>query len=294
MSSAKLPRIPSYRLHKPSGRAVVRLNGRDFYLGKHGSPESRNKYEQLVAEWLTNNQQVLSCDDSNLPVDLTVNELFLAYWRHAQSYYRKDGKPTSEQGLIKLAVRHLVELYGRKPASAIGPLALKTVRQRMVDNDISLNVVNKYVGIIKRMFKWGSENELLAPGVYHGMQSVSNLRPGRSMARETNPVTPVPEADIDGVLPYLSAPLQVMIQLQLLTGMRLGEATHLRSCDLDMTGQTWVYTPKSHKTQHHGRERIIYIGPRAHQAVPEGRFGSLSFHSDRSGERTECPPANQA
>ena len=134
-----------------------------------------------------------------------MNELFLAYWRYAQSYYRKDGKPTSEQGLIKLAVRHLVELYGRTLASVIGPLALKTIRQRMVDYDISLNVVNKYIGIIKRMFKWGSENELLAPSGYHGLQSVSNLRSGRSMARETEPVTPVPEANIDAVLPYLSS-----------------------------------------------------------------------------------------
>lgn len=27
------PRRPSYQRHKPSGQAVVTLNGRDFYLG---------------------------------------------------------------------------------------------------------------------------------------------------------------------------------------------------------------------------------------------------------------------
>ena len=167
------PRIPSYRLHKSSGLAVVLLNGKDFYLGKHGSSESRNKYEQLVAEWLTNNQQIPSLNDSKPTADQTVNELFLAYWRYAQSYYRKDGESTSEQGLIKLAIRPLVELYGRTPASAIGSLSLNAVRQRMIDNDISLNMFNKYVGIIKRMFKWGSENELVALGVYHSLQTVN-------------------------------------------------------------------------------------------------------------------------
>ena len=30
-------RIPSYRLHKPSGQAVVTINGRDIYLGKYNS-----------------------------------------------------------------------------------------------------------------------------------------------------------------------------------------------------------------------------------------------------------------
>ena len=33
-------KLPSYRLHKPSGRAVVTLNDRDHYLGPYSSPES--------------------------------------------------------------------------------------------------------------------------------------------------------------------------------------------------------------------------------------------------------------
>jgi hypothetical protein len=33
--------VPAYRLHRRSGQAVVTLDGRDFYLGIHGSPESR-------------------------------------------------------------------------------------------------------------------------------------------------------------------------------------------------------------------------------------------------------------
>ena len=44
-------RTPSYRLHKPTGQAVVTLDGRDLYLGRHGSPESRTEYDRLVTEW---------------------------------------------------------------------------------------------------------------------------------------------------------------------------------------------------------------------------------------------------
>jgi hypothetical protein len=32
-------RIPSYRLHKPSGQAVVTINGKDIYLGRFNSPD---------------------------------------------------------------------------------------------------------------------------------------------------------------------------------------------------------------------------------------------------------------
>jgi integrase len=57
-----------------------------------------------------------------------------------------------------------------------------------------------------------------------------------------------------------------MVQFQRYTGCRPQEATMLRPMDLDRSGAVWSYTPPSHKTQHHGRERRIFVGPRA-QAV---------------------------
>lgn len=37
---------PSYSLHKPTGQAYARLNGKVVYLGKYGTPEFRNKYDE--------------------------------------------------------------------------------------------------------------------------------------------------------------------------------------------------------------------------------------------------------
>jgi hypothetical protein len=48
----KFERIPTDRLHKSSGRAVVTLNGRDIYLGAYGSSASREKYDRLIRRWL--------------------------------------------------------------------------------------------------------------------------------------------------------------------------------------------------------------------------------------------------
>jgi len=116
-------RNPSYRLHKPSRQAVVTLAGNDHYLGPHGSPESRQAYERLVAEWLASRQRPPE-PVAGLP-DLTINELLLAYWDHARSYYVKDGKPTSEPDTIRQALRPVRELYGDTQARDFGPLALK-------------------------------------------------------------------------------------------------------------------------------------------------------------------------
>ena len=57
-----------------------------------------------------------------------------------------------------------------------------------------------------------------------------------------------------------------MVRFQRLTGCRPGEVCQLRPMDLDRSGEVWQYRPASHKTEHHGRERIIFIGPKA-QAV---------------------------
>jgi len=45
-------RIPKYRHHKPTGQALVEIRGHRTYLGKHNSPESREKYRRLIAEYL--------------------------------------------------------------------------------------------------------------------------------------------------------------------------------------------------------------------------------------------------
>lgn len=45
-------RKPSYLLHQSTGQARVRIDGKDHYLGAYGSPESRDRYDDLVAEWL--------------------------------------------------------------------------------------------------------------------------------------------------------------------------------------------------------------------------------------------------
>ena len=57
-------RTPSYRLHKPTGQAVVTLSGQDHYLGKFGSTGSRAEYDRLVAEWLANGRQLTARGDA--------------------------------------------------------------------------------------------------------------------------------------------------------------------------------------------------------------------------------------
>ena len=46
---------PAYLHHKATGQARCRIAGKDHYLGEFGSPESRERYEELIAEWFARN-----------------------------------------------------------------------------------------------------------------------------------------------------------------------------------------------------------------------------------------------
>jgi len=256
-------RIPKLCKHKATGQAVARLDGKDYYLGVFGTTDANSAYERLIAEWLSHGRQL----PGTLPGP-TINDLILGYWRRCQEHYRKpDGMPSSELPLVRLAMRPLRELYGQTSAADFGPLALKAVRQRFIEAGMSRGVINSHVGRIKRLFKWAVENELVPLSAYHGLQAVPGLQRGRCAARETAPVRPAPEAAIVAVEGSVAPQVWAMIQLQLLTGMRPGEACIMRSCDLETSGRVWIYTPGSHKTQHHGHERQIFIGPKAQEIL---------------------------
>ena len=178
MASIVSGRFPKMCRHKATGLAVVRLNGRDFYLGQYKSAAARAKYDRLIAEWIANGRQ--------WPQEprLSVNDLIVRYWRHCQGYYCKpDGTKTSELDAIRSALKPVKALYGKSLADEFGPLALKAVQSRMVDSGVARTTINSYIGRVRRMFRWAVANELLAETVHRALLTVEPLKLGRCDAR---------------------------------------------------------------------------------------------------------------
>ena len=67
-------RVPKLGRHA-SGQAVVRLGGKDFYLGRFGTPDAQTQYDTLIAEWLSRGRTLPQAQDA----EPSVNELVLAY-----------------------------------------------------------------------------------------------------------------------------------------------------------------------------------------------------------------------
>ncbi len=257
------PKTPKYRLHKASGQGYVELDGRNIYLGKYELPETRTAYHAKIAEWEANGR--------TLPVppeEITVVELLARFWEHAKGYYRRpDGANTGELGNYRTVVKILRELYGPTKAMDFGPRALKTVRQRLIDRGNTRKTINKQTGRIRNIFRWAVAEESVEPSVHQKLVAVTNLKFGRTEARETPEVPPVPEPHIEAVRPHLSRQVWAMIQLQELTGARPGDLVIMRPVDIDTGGTVWEYRPQTHKTSYRGHKRIVFLGPKAQEVV---------------------------
>jgi integrase len=269
---AKSPRIPSYRKHS-SGQARVTLDGKDHLLGPYNSQESHEVYRRLVREWLENRDKPAQPADDAPP--LSMAELILAYWRHVKVYYGLS-KRHGDYYCFRDALRVVKSLYATTPAADFGPKRLKACRAEMISRDWSRNYINAQVDRIRRMFRYAVEEELFpnASAVYESLKAVAGLRRGKTDARETERVKPVAADHVEATLAFLPPVVKAMVELQLVTGCRPAEVCLLRPINIDMSNPAcWVFRPEKHKTEHHGHDRLIFLGPKA-QAILKPYLGT--------------------
>ncbi len=267
---------PSYRLHRPTGQAVVTIRTadggrRDIYLGKYGTTESRAEHARVLAELAASATAPVAQPVRPAPATtatgasagITVAEMLLQFYTHAQRYYRRpDGKPTYEVEEIRRSLAPLNRLYGSTPAAAFGPLALDTVREEMIRVGWCRTLINRRMERVKRAFRWSTSRELIPAHVYAALRTLPGLQKGRTQARESDPVKPVDLAHVAATLPRLNRHVRCMVELQSLTGMRPGEVCALTFAEVDRSGAMWVYRPSQHKSAHRGKERAVPLGPR--------------------------------
>jgi integrase len=253
-----MPRIPSLRLHRPSGQAVVTLAGTDRYLGRYGSPEAKQAYDRLLGEWLAAGRPQKTARE------LSMADVLADYLEFARHYY---APPSRELEGILPALRPL-KAYASQPAASFGPLALRSIMDQWVRDGLGRSTINARKGKIVRFFRWAVSREKVPSWLVEGLKSVESLRAGRTSAREPEPRTAVDEARVRATLPHLTPHVAAIVELIWLTGARPSEILSMRSGDIDRTTDPdcWRYRPRSHKNSHRNQSRVICLGPRA-QAV---------------------------
>lgn len=264
--------LPKMTLVRRTGRARVRLNGVDYYLGEYGSPEAVHKYEALIEAWLANGRRPLRQRDPCRSVE----ELLDRYVGFAREHYVKGGRPTKTVHRIRRAAELLYRagLTDMLP-SEFGPLDLKQFQAYLAgdkERRWSRGTANELVATVVGMFKWAVSEQLVNPDVWQALTAVAPLAKGRVQLREGRKVQAVDRSVLRRTRRLLPPAVRAMVDLQLLTGMRPTEVVHLRAADLHPTRDKrvlrYVVSPAGHKLEHlDDHVRVVYLGPRARRVL---------------------------
>jgi len=267
------PSVPTYR--RKGGRAVVSLfdtdtqQRHDISLGEWDSATSRENYHRIIAEWLAAGRRIPQQEGKPARPDPRAN-LFSVAQLCVQYMEDRLTKPICHGDLtsLKLAIRILVDHYGRQPAESIGPNALRALRMAMTKagrQGWTRGFVTKAMGMVKRIFKWGVGHELIDPRVIQAQGALESVRAGTEGFREGRKITPPPDFMVEASLKHLPPELVAVVRLQQLTGGRPSELLGLTPGDFDGVSQdgVWIVELGKHKTAYKGKRRTLIFGPRA-------------------------------
>lgn len=258
-------RVPSYRLHKPTGQAVVTIRGRDHYLGKFDSPESREKYRGLIATYVATGYAPVTGNVT------TVRQAVDRFW------FGRELAP-KDRHHFKQVLRPVMSLFGDTPLTDFGPVRFRTVRAEFVAAGWCRDHVNRQAGRVKEWLRWLVAEELYPADKLAAVRAVAGVRPGE--APDHPDVPPVADEVVAATLPHVPPPVAGLVQFQRWSGCRPGEAVIARGGDIDTDGRVllsggrkltlpgvWVYVPAAHKGGHLDKAKHVLIGPKGQEVL---------------------------
>lgn len=274
------------RTYHISGQSVVRLDGRDFYLGEHDSPESIARYAVLIATYQAGGMRLppgfeigylepqvmamlgtLTEPQQQTQKPITVRHVTACFSEHIKGRYASNPK---ELHRLNQLCNQIDKFDGDLPADQYGPLALQRQRQRFVDaGRMSRPYANRMTNNVIRIFKFAVSQELVLPETWQRLKSVEPLRAGQTKAKERAGVKPVDIEIVRATAKHLSPVLKAMLRVQIATGMRPSEVCNLRPCDIDRSGTEWFYRPEKHKTAGRGIQKAVPILGDARSAIED-------------------------
>lgn len=212
-----------------------------------------------------------------------VDDLCDAYVDRCRIHYRKPtGRPTKTVDNVIEALKPLRQMFGQLTARQFveAPIHLQQIQSAMLDPDrpalstrshggpLKPRTINDRVNWIRACFAWGAD--MAFPGLDHlGVMRLKAVRNLRCPKRRPKAVS---WDDVSDVIAHAPPKIATMIEIQWHTAMRPDEVCGLNLAELDRSADPWIYRPgsmqaHSHKSEHHGYEREIHVGPMAQSTI---------------------------
>ena len=287
----KRSRTPKYRYHV-SGQAAVRLDGKDYYLGKHDTDESYVRYHALLKVYNDNGCTMPDETITHQKDDVIVVRHVTAEHRIlAKKKYAHCDDTRIQYGRI---CDVLETKFGDCPAADFGPRKLEEIRDAWVNTGTqSRGYINENVKKIVRIFRHAITREMVSENVLMRLSTLESLRKGQTTVPDRPVRQPVPIEVVRATAKHLSPVLKAMIAVQVQCGMRPGEVRTIRPCDIvrrpdKITGKiVWFYEPEKHKTANAGKRKVVPIIGAARRAL-------APFVKDKKPEEHCFSPAESA
>ena len=280
-------KAPARRYHL-SGQSVVTIGGRDFYLGKHDSPESIARYAVLIRIYQENGLTLPEGFDA-ATLDAQVQILMGVMPTATMATHQAD-EPILVRHVTALFREHVAAKYRNTPqekhrhericdqldrrfadthADEFGPVRLREFRSDRVADGLARKYVNRLANCVIAVFRHAVSCELVSVSVVQRLETLESLRYGQTEAPEKDAVQPVDLDVVRATAKHLSPILKAMLRIQIATGMRPKEICMMRPCDIDRRGEVWIYSPSDHKTKYRGKSKVIPLVGDARDAVTE-------------------------
>lgn len=253
--------IPNRLYHKPSNQDRVIWDGKTYYLGIHDTPESLANYAKILASIASTGFAV-----PPEPESVSVEELAKRYLVSTKKEFPPESK---EPKAIAIAINEFVRTHGNVKASKFTASMLIEFRDNLAQNGKSVRTINMKHNYILNMFRWASVHQFIAANVWHLLQSVKKIKPGRTSAKQPRKVSSVEWSHVEAIKHLVPERTWDIICLQWHTGMRSGEVLGMTPREI----KNGVYRPSKHKNAWRGHVREIYLGPQARKIVEKYAAG---------------------
>jgi hypothetical protein len=169
--------LPQIRRHTPSNRARIRIDGKEFWLGTYGSPESLREYDRIISEYLANGRKLLPVPSPevadiksdtfsfrsvtngetvfSVPVGkITITMLIAESTQWADRHYRHPSdEPTREAENFRHVTKALRKMFGTLLVASFGPIRLITLRDSLIKKKLARRTINAMTRRTRQVFR---------------------------------------------------------------------------------------------------------------------------------------------
>jgi len=244
--------LPKIRLKR--GYYTVRIKGKDYHLGKDKTL-ARKKAKAIMS-------QILMNEVRPAPVFRSVEDVLLLFLKENGQFY------STSNTTLRVVIREIALRFPDLSADEFDSLCLEEYQLSLAERHLARSTIKDRVNLVKQIYRWAAKKKLIPTSAWQDLLTVDNLKRGRTPAKEPKSIPPVDRKTLGRTLKYADPMIRDMALLQLYGGMRPSEMIMIRPCDITRGLEgVWLYTPLHHKTESKGKERRIFLGPKAQAIV---------------------------